>query len=64
MHRRCILQGLCLKAGRCGKAPGMANLATFLRDVMARNMTNFRLFGPDETESNKLSAVYAAGKKA
>jgi xylulose-5-phosphate/fructose-6-phosphate phosphoketolase len=55
-----------IKVPRSGttKAPGMANLATFLRDVMARNMTNFRLFGPDETESNKLSAVYAAGKKA
>lgn len=45
------------------KAPGMGNLGTFLRDVMARNMHSFRLFGPDETESNKLSAVYGAGKK-
>ena len=45
------------------KAPGMGNLANFLRDVMAMNMHNFRLFGPDETESNKLSGVYKAGKK-
>ncbi|KAK3385053.1 D-xylulose 5-phosphate/D-fructose 6-phosphate phosphoketolase-like protein [Podospora didyma] len=41
----------------------MSNMAKFLRDVMANNMTNFRLFGPDETESNKLANVYAAGKK-
>jgi xylulose-5-phosphate/fructose-6-phosphate phosphoketolase len=41
----------------------MQNMAKFLRDVMALNPTNFRLFGPDETESNKLSAVYQAGKK-
>ncbi|SPQ24702.1 6a39d38a-1597-4df6-9aa1-c48dbc308a51 [Thermothielavioides terrestris] len=45
------------------KSSGMQNMAKFLRDVMALNPTNFRLFGPDETESNKLSAVYDAGKK-
>jgi xylulose-5-phosphate/fructose-6-phosphate phosphoketolase len=32
-------------------------LGGFLRDVMARNAGNFRLFGPDETESNRLGAV-------
>lgn len=42
---------------------GMANFAKWLRDVVAGNMTNFRLFGPDETESNKLGEVYKAGKK-
>ncbi|EPE03407.1 d-xylulose 5-phosphate d-fructose 6-phosphate phosphoketolase-like protein [Ophiostoma piceae UAMH 11346] len=42
----------------------MSRLATFLRDIVAGNQTNFRLFGPDETESNKLAGVYAAGKKA
>jgi len=41
----------------------MINMAGFLRDIIARNMTNFRLFGPDETESNKLGEVYKAGKK-
>ncbi|KAH7012874.1 XFP N-terminal domain-containing protein [Ilyonectria destructans] len=41
----------------------MANMAKFLRDVIAANQTNFRLFGPDETESNKLGGVYIAGKK-
>ena len=37
--------------------------AKFLRDVMKRNMTNFRVFGPDETASNKLDAIYAASDK-
>src|SRR5262249_56597821 len=30
---------------------------------MRRNMTNFRVFGPDETTSNKLDAIYEASKK-
>jgi xylulose-5-phosphate/fructose-6-phosphate phosphoketolase len=33
-------------------------LGHFLCDVMRRNMTNFRVFGPDETASNKLDAIY------
>lgn len=41
----------------------MTNMAVFLKDIIALNQTNFRLFGPDETESNKLGGVYAAGKK-
>ena len=38
-------------------------LAQYLRDVMKRNMTTFRVFGPDETASNKLDGIYAAAKK-
>jgi len=38
-------------------------LAQFLRDVMRKNMTNFRVFGPDETASNKLQAIYEASGK-
>jgi len=38
-------------------------LGQFLRDVMARNMDNFRVFGPDENTSNKLDDIYAASKK-
>ncbi len=38
-------------------------LGTFLRDVMAENRDNFRVFGPDETASNRLSAIYEATKK-
>jgi xylulose-5-phosphate/fructose-6-phosphate phosphoketolase len=40
-----------------------ATLAIFLRDVMKRNMHSFRVFGPDETASNKLDGIYAASKK-
>ncbi|KAG9241987.1 XFP N-terminal domain-containing protein [Calycina marina] len=43
--------------------PSMSNMALFLKDVVAQNMTNFRVFGPDETESNKLGGIYGAGKK-
>jgi len=38
-------------------------LGEFLRDVLKLNPTNFRVFGPDETASNKLQAVYEATKK-
>jgi xylulose-5-phosphate/fructose-6-phosphate phosphoketolase len=40
-----------------------ATLAVMLRDVMRRNMTSFRVFGPDETASNKLDAIYQASPK-
>jgi len=33
-------------------------LGAWLRDVVAANPDNFRLFGPDETESNRLGAVF------
>jgi xylulose-5-phosphate/fructose-6-phosphate phosphoketolase len=38
-------------------------LADFLRDVMRNNMVNFRVFGPDETASNRLQAIYEVSKK-
>jgi len=38
-------------------------LGEYLRDVIANNPTSFRLFGPDETASNRLHAVYGATKK-
>ncbi len=38
-------------------------LGEFLRDVMADNMDKFRVFGPDETASNRLSAIFDASKK-
>jgi xylulose-5-phosphate/fructose-6-phosphate phosphoketolase len=38
-------------------------LGEFLRDIMRGNMTNFRVFGPDENTSNKLDAVYEVSKK-
>lgn len=41
-------------------------LGRFLRDVMKRNLAakNFRLFGPDETASNRLDAMYEVSGKA
>jgi xylulose-5-phosphate/fructose-6-phosphate phosphoketolase len=35
-------------------------LGTMLRDVIRRNPDRFRLFGPDETVSNRLDAVFQA----
>ena len=40
-----------------------ATLATFLCEVMRRNMTSFRMFSPDENASNKLDGVYKASFK-
>lgn len=45
---------------RAGNVP---TLGVFLREVMKFNMHNFRLFGPDETQSNQLQAVYDVAKK-
>jgi len=39
-------------------------LGAFLRDVAKRNPNRFRIFGPDETESNRLGTVYEATDKA
>jgi xylulose-5-phosphate/fructose-6-phosphate phosphoketolase len=39
-------------------------LGTFLRDVMARNATTFRMFAPDEHESNRLGAVFDVTDRA
>ena len=38
-------------------------LGNFLRDLMRKNMQSFRVFGPDETQSNQLQAIYEVGKK-
>ncbi len=45
------------------QAENVRPLGVFLRDVMKMNMTNFRVFGPDETTSNKLDDIYEASKK-
>lgn len=39
-------------------------LGTFLRDLMGANMSNFRVFAPDENNSNRLSAVLDATNRA
>ena len=38
-------------------------LGELLRDILRANPDNFRVFGPDETTSNRLDAVYDASKK-
>ncbi|MGB9223638.1 phosphoketolase family protein [Mycobacterium sp.] len=38
-------------------------LGTFLRDVITRNRDRFRLMGPDETASNRLSPVFESTGK-
>ena len=38
-------------------------LGEYLRDVMRRNPGNFRVFGPDETNSNRLGAVFDASDR-
>ncbi|WP_019529978.1 phosphoketolase family protein [Dasania marina] len=38
-------------------------LGCMLRDIMALNSNNFRVFGPDENSSNKLDAIYEVSKK-
>lgn len=38
-------------------------LGNFLRDIMRANPNNFRLFGPDETASNRLAAVFEVTKR-
>jgi xylulose-5-phosphate/fructose-6-phosphate phosphoketolase len=43
-----------------GRAEATRVLGEFLRDVIERNRTNFRLVGPDETLSNRLGAVFDA----
>jgi xylulose-5-phosphate/fructose-6-phosphate phosphoketolase len=52
------------------KAPGAEDgeptrvFGAFLRDAFRLNTDNLRLFGPDETESNRLGAVYEVTDKA
>ena len=44
-------------------AGNVPTLGNFLREVMRLNMQNFRVFGPDETQSNQLQALYEVTKK-
>ena len=44
-------------------AGNVPTLGDFLREVMRLNLQHFRVFGPDETQSNKLEAIYEVAKK-
>lgn len=45
------------------EAGSMSLFGQWLRDIVKQNIKTFRVFGPDETQSNKLDAIYEAGKK-
>ena len=45
-------------------AGSVSTLGNFLREVMRKNTKNFRVFGPDETQSNQLQAIYEVAKKS
>jgi xylulose-5-phosphate/fructose-6-phosphate phosphoketolase len=49
-----------------GRSTGEATrvLGAWLRDVISRNPTTFRLMGPDETESNRLGAAFEVTDRA
>ena len=40
------------------RAEATRAMGAYLRDVMRKNMDNFRVFGPDETASNRLDALF------
>jgi xylulose-5-phosphate/fructose-6-phosphate phosphoketolase len=46
------------------EAENTAPLGALLRDTIARNPDSLRVFGPDETASNRLQAIYAVTGKA
>jgi xylulose-5-phosphate/fructose-6-phosphate phosphoketolase len=55
--------GVEVKKAGATSAGNVPTLGNFLREVMRLNMDRFRIFGPDETQSNKLDAVYEVAKK-
>ena len=55
--------GVKVKKPGAAEAENTRRLGEFLRDILRLNHDNFRVFGPDETTSNKLDAVYQASKK-
>jgi xylulose-5-phosphate/fructose-6-phosphate phosphoketolase len=45
-------------------AESTRTMGEFLRDVMRQNRNNFRVFGPDETASNRLAALFEVTNRA
>ena len=45
------------------EAQDMKVLGEFVRDIIKNNPDNFRLFSPDETKSNRLTATFEASNK-
>jgi len=46
-----------------GEAENTAPLGALLRDLIGRNPDSLRVFGPDETASNRLQAIYERSPK-
>jgi xylulose-5-phosphate/fructose-6-phosphate phosphoketolase len=53
-----------ISSGRGVLAEPTRALGGWLRDLITANPTNFRIFGPDETASNRLDDVYQVTAKA
>jgi len=51
------------EGGRGGTAEATRVLGRWLSDVIVKNPKTFRIFGPDETASNRLDAVYEVTAK-
>ncbi len=45
------------------EAEATRQMGKYLRDVIRKNPTNFRLFGPDETASNRLDAAFEVSER-
>jgi xylulose-5-phosphate/fructose-6-phosphate phosphoketolase len=45
------------------KVSNMFEFGKYLRDIVSNNLTNFRVMSPDETESNKLGALFDVTKR-
>ena len=56
---------IALTSPGAASAEATRNLGRYLRDVMRLNLptSNFRVFGPDETASNRLEAIYEVSEK-
>ncbi len=48
----------------CSNAESTRMLGQYLRDIMRHNHSNFRVFGPDETASNRLGALFEVTDRA
>jgi xylulose-5-phosphate/fructose-6-phosphate phosphoketolase len=59
-------RGYAVQVGKPGTGATQATavLGGWLRDIIARNPSTFRLFGPDETASNRLQAVFEVTNRA
>ncbi|GAB7358739.1 hypothetical protein MBLNU230_g3968t1 [Neophaeotheca triangularis] len=55
----------CFKVDKPGvtMGPPMDTFAAWLNTIVRDNQETFRVFGPDETQSNHLSKIYESGKK-